>query len=318
MLRYAGLRLLATIPVLLGISVVLFTLLRLVPGDPTHAILLAMVDPGADLSRVQEDITALRADLGLDRPYPVQYLGWLGEVLTGNLGVSFRSGTPIVDELLDRLPATLELTGAALVVMALVVVPTGVLGAVHHGRRLDRVARVLSLLGVSMPSFFLALLLLYGFSVRLGWLPTLGRRGLGHLVLPAVTLGVGLAAGVSRLLRASMLDALAQPYVVTAEAKGLPLSAIVLRHALRNAVLPVLTASGLVIGGVLGGAAVVETVFSWPGIGRYIVDAIAGRDYPVIQAFVLAMAVIFVLVNLVVELVHPLLDPRVRLAAGPA
>ncbi|MCF7547851.1 nickel ABC transporter permease [Pseudonocardia sp. WMMC193] len=314
-LRYAGTRLLVTVPVLLGVTIVLFSLLRLIPGDPTHAILLSMAEPGADLSRVDEDIAALRADLGLDRPYPAQYLSWLGDLVRGNLGTSFRSGTPILGELLVRLPATLELAGAALLVMALIVVPTGVLGAVHHGRGPDRALRVVSLLGVSMPSFFLALLLMYAFSVRLAWFPTLGRGGPGHLVLPAVTLGLGLAAGASRLLRSAMLDALAQPYVATAEAKGLPMRAIVLRHALRNAVLPLLTATGLIVGGVLGGAAVVETVFSWPGIGRYIVDAVAGRDYPVIQAFVLAMAVLFVLVNLLVDLAAPWVDPRLRVAS---
>ncbi|TQF73441.1 ABC transporter permease [Rhodococcus spelaei] len=316
MVRYTVVRVLATIPVLLGITVVLFTLLRLIPGDPTHAILLAMAEPGADISRLQDDITALRTQLGLDRTYPVQYLAWLGDVLTGNLGASFRSGTPIVDELMLRLPATLELAAAGLVVMLLIVVPTGIVGAVHHGRGPDRVLRVVSLLGVSMPSFFLALLLMYVFSVQLGWLPTFGRGGPAHLVLPAITLGIGMAGGVARLLRASMLDALAQPYVRTAEAKGLPLQSIVFRHALRNALLPVLTASGLIVGGLLGGAVIVETVYSWPGVGRYIVDAIAGRDYPVIQAFALMMAVICVSVNLVVDLLYRVVDPRVRVGVG--
>ncbi|MER7008442.1 nickel ABC transporter permease [Dactylosporangium sp. NPDC000555] len=312
MLRYAAVRLAATVPVLLGISIVLFTMIRLIPGDPSHAILLSMVEPGADISRLQEDLATLRRDLGLDEPYPVQYVHWLTSVLTGNLGTSLRSGAPVLDELWMRLPATLELAGAALVVMVLVAVPAGIAGAVWHGRLADRVARMVTLLGVSVPGFLLGLLLMYGFSVGLGWFPTYGRGTPAHLVLPAVTLGLGLAAGVSRLLRASLLDALSQPYVATAEAKGLPWRVIVLRHALRNALLPVCTSAGLIVSGLLGGAVVVETVFSWPGIGRYVVDSITGRDYPVIQAFAIAMALAYVLINLAVDLGYRLIDPRVR------
>nr|BFE56274.1 glutathione ABC transporter permease GsiC [Dactylosporangium thailandense] len=312
MLRYLAVRLAATVPVLLGISIVLFTMVRLIPGDPSHAILLSMVEPGADISRLEEDLATLRQDLGLDRPYPVQYADWLGDVLSGNLGTSLRSGAPVTDELAMRLPATLELAAAALVVMVVVAVPAGIAGAVWHGRAADRVARLLTLLGVSVPGFLLGLLLMYAFSVALGWLPTYGRGTPAHLVLPAVTLGLGLAAAVSRLLRAGLLDALSQPYVAAAEAKGLPWRLIVLRHALRNALLPVFTNAGLIVSGLLGGAVVVETVFSWPGIGRYVVDSITGRDYPVIQAFTLAMALAYVLVNLVVDLGYRLIDPRVR------
>ncbi|MFC0534242.1 nickel ABC transporter permease [Phytohabitans kaempferiae] len=312
MLRYIGLRLAVTVPVLLGISVVVFAMVRFIPGDPSHAILLSMVEPGADISRLEQDLATLRADLGLDRPYPVQYAQWLSDVATGNLGTSLRSGGPVLDELLLRLPATLELAAAAFAVMVVVAVPTGIVGAAHHGTAADRLARLLALVGVSVPGFLLGLLLMYGFSARLGWLPTFGRGTPAHLVLPAVTLGLGLAAGVSRLLRAALLDALSQPYIVTAEAKGLRWRAVLLRHALRNALLPVLTNTGLVVGGLLGGAVIVETVFSWPGVGRYIVDAIASRDYPVIQAFVLAMSVLYVVVNLAVDIAYRFADPRVR------
>ncbi|GAA1818095.1 nickel ABC transporter permease [Planosporangium flavigriseum] len=311
-------RLATTVPVLWGISVVVFSLVRFIPGDPSHAILLSMVDPGADLSSLEQDLARLRADLGLDRPYLTQYADWLGNVLAGNLGTSLRSGDPVTDELWRRLPATLELAGAALVVMVVVAVPTGIVGAARHGAAADRLARMLALVGVSVPGFLLGLLLMYGFSVHLGWLPTSGHGTPAHLVLPAVTLGLGLAAGTSRLLRAGLLDALSQPYMVTAEAKGLPWRQMLLRHALRNALLPVLTNTGLIVGGLFGGAVIVETVFSWPGIGRYIVDAITGRDYPVIQAFVLAMSLMYGLVNLVVDIGYRFADPRVRVEGAEA
>ena len=312
MIRYVAFRLAATVPMLLGISLVLFTLLRLIPGDPAVAILMAMVDPGADISHLELDRAALREQLGLNEPYPVQYWTWLNNILHGNLGISLRSRSPITSQLAQRLPATLQLSGAALGVMVTVALPTGILGAVYHGRTVDRVARFVALLGVSMPSFFLALLLMYGFSVQLGWFPTFGRGTPAHLVLPALTLGIGIAAGMSRLLRTSLLDVFSQPYIVTAEAKGVPRHVIVFKHALRNALLPVVTSFGLLIGGLLGGAVIVETIFSWPGIGRYIVDAIAGRDYPVIQAFALSMALVYVAANFIVDILYRFIDPRVR------
>ncbi|MCX6020658.1 MAG: ABC transporter permease [Chloroflexi bacterium] len=312
MLRYILLRIAAAIPVLLGSSLVLFTLLRLIPGDPTHAILMAMADPAADLAQLEKDRAALSEELGLNWPFVVQYVSWLSDILRGNLGVSLRSRAPVTGELMLRLPATLQLAGASLLVMVLIALPTGILGGIYHGRPLDRLTRLVALLGVSMPSFILALLLMYGFSVPLGWLPTFGRVTPAHLVLPSITLGMGIAAGASRLLRAGLLEALSQPYIITAEAKGLPRRTIVLKHALRNALLPVVTSSSLLVGGLLGGSVIVETVFAWPGIGRYIVDAIAGRDYPVIQAFTLTMAVVYVFVNLIVDILYRFIDPRVR------
>lgn len=319
MIRYIALRLAATVPVLVGMSLLVFTLLRLIPGDAAHAILLAMADPAADPSRVTSaDLTALREQLGLNEPYPVQYVNWLGDVATGNLGKSFRSRTPVVQELAARLPATAELAAAALGVMLLVALPTGMLGAVFHGRWPDHATRVLALLGVSLPSFFWGLILIYVFSFQLGLLPTLGRGSWAHLVLPAVTLGTGLAATTSRLLRASLLDVLSQQYMVTASAYGVPRRRILFRHALPNALLPVVTSFGLVAGGLIGGSVVVETVFSWPSVGRYVVEAIAGRDYPVVQAFALGMSGIYVVVNLVVDVVYRLIDPRVRVETGAA
>ncbi|GII84898.1 peptide ABC transporter permease [Sphaerisporangium siamense] len=310
--RYVALRLAATMPVLAGVSIVLFALIRLIPGDPSHAILMSMADPGADMSRLREDLRTLRAELGLDRPYATQYLSWLGGILSGDLGTSMRSGEPVLREILARAPATAELAGAALVVMVVVAAPTAIAGAVRHGGLADRVGRVVALAGVCVPGFLSGMLFVYAFAVGPGWLPTSGRGGLAHLVLPGLTLGLALAGGTSRLLRAGLLDALSQTYIVTAEAKGLPWRVIVLRHALRNALPPVLTNSGLLAGGLLGGSVIVETVFSWPGVGRYIVDAIGGRDYPVIQGFTLVMTLTYVAVNLLTDIGYRVLDPRVR------
>ena len=318
MAYYALRRALAAIAVLFGTTVVVFLLLRLIPGDPATAVLLTMVTPGADTAQITRgDIEALRAQLGLADPFPMQYLRWLGEILSGNLGTSLRSRQPIAEELADRLPATLELAGAALVVMLLIAIPSGILGALYSGRPLDHVTRVLSLVGDSMPGFFLGVLLIYLFAIQLGWLPAIGRSDPAGIVMPALTLGLGVAATTSRLLRASLLDTLAQPYILMAEAKGMPRSVLLFRHALRPALIPVLTSSSLVAGGLLGGAAVIETVFAWPGIGRYMIEAIAGRDYPVIQGFTLAMASLFVAINFAVDLLYRLLDPRIRVEEAP-
>jgi peptide/nickel transport system permease protein len=315
---YALRRALAAIAVLFGTTVVVFLLLRLIPGDPATAVLLTMVTPGADTAQITRgDIEALRAQLGLADPFPVQYLRWLGEILSGNLGTSLRSRQPIAEELADRLPATLELAGAALVVMLLIAIPSGILGALYSGRLADHVTRMLSLVGDSMPGFFLGVLLIYLFAIQLGWLPAIGRSDPAGIVMPALTLGLGVAATTSRLLRASLLDTLAQPYILMAEAKGMPRAVLLFRHALRPALIPVLTSSSLVAGGLLGGAAVIETVFAWPGIGRYMIEAISGRDYPVIQGFTLVMASLFVTINFAVDLLYRLLDPRIRVEEAP-
>jgi peptide/nickel transport system permease protein len=311
-------RALAAIAVLFGTTLVVFLLLRLIPGDPATAVLLTVVTPGADTAQITRgDIDALRQQLGLDAPWPAQYLRWLGEILSGNLGTSLRSRQPIAAELADRLPATLELAGAAFVTMLLIAIPTGILGALTSGRATDHVTRIFALVGDSMPGFFLGVLLIYLFAIELGWLPAIGRNEPASILMPALTLGLGSAAATSRLLRASLLDTLAQPHMLMAEAKGLPRGILLFRHALRPALIPVLTSSSLVAGGLLGGAAVIETVFAWPGIGRYMIEAIAGRDYPVIQGFTLAMAGLFVTINLVVDLLYRLLDPRIRIEETP-
>jgi ABC-type dipeptide/oligopeptide/nickel transport system permease component len=313
MLAYALRRALAGLSVLVGITVVIFLLLRLIPGDPATAVLLTMVEPGLDSAQITRgDIQQMREQMGLNAPLPEQYAAWLGRVLTGNLGTSLRSRQPILNELSVRLPATLTLASAALAVMVAIALPSGLLGALYAGRAIDHATRTLSLIGESLPSFFLGVLLIYLFAIELGWLPTLGWRKPESIVLPALTLGTGIAAATSRLLRASLLDTLSQPYMLMAEAKGMPRRILLFRHALRPAMIPVLTSASLVAGGLLGGAAVVETVFAWPGIGRYVVEAIAGRDYPVIQGFTLIMATLFVLINFTVDLLYRFLDPRIR------
>ena len=313
MLRYALKRAAASVAVLFGITVVVFLLLRLIPGDPATAVLLTMTNPGAGSAEItMADIEHLREELGLSDPLVVQYVSWLGEILQGNLGTSLRSRQPILGELVLRIPGTLTLAGAALVVMFAIALPSGIIGALYAGRPADHVTRIVSLVGESLPNFFLGVLLIYLFAIQLDWLPAIGRHGPESIILPALTLGTGIAATTSRLLRASLLDTLSQPYILMAEAKGLPRCRLLFRHALRPAFVPVLTSSSLVAGGLLGGAVVVETVFAWPGVGRYMIEAIGGRDYPVIQGFTLFMAALFVALNFLVDILYRFLDPRVR------
>lgn len=317
MLAYAVKRAFAGLSVLLGITVVIFLMLRFIPGDPATAVLLTMVEPGLDSAQItQGDIQQMREQMGLNDPLPEQYVKWLGRVVSGNLGTSLRSRQPIVDELSVRLPATLALAGTSLLVMFVIALPSGILGGLYAGRPVDHVTRFLSLIGESMPSFFLGVLLIYLFTIELGWLPALGWQRPESIILPALTLGTGIAAATSRLLRASLLDTLSQPYMLMAEAKGMPRRILLFRHALRPALIPVLTSASLVAGGLLGGAAVVETVFAWPGIGRYVIEAISGRDYPVVQGFTLIMAAMFVIINFTVDMLYRFLDPRVRVEEG--
>jgi len=313
MLRYVFQRAAAGVAVMFGVSVVVFLLLRLLPGDPATAVLLTMFDPGAGSAAItMADIDELRAKLGLSDPLPVQYVAWLSEILQGNLGTSLRSRQPILGELALRIPGTLTLAVAALVVMFAIALPSGILGALYAGRPTDHVTRLVSLVGESLPNFFLGVLLIYLFAIKLGWLPAIGRRGPESIILPALTLGTGIAATTARLLRASLLDTLSQPYILMAEAKGLPRGRLLFRHALRPALVPVLTSSSLVAGGLLGGAVVIETVFAWPGVGRYVIEAIHGRDYPVIQGFTLFMAALFIILNFIVDILYRVMDPRIR------
>jgi peptide/nickel transport system permease protein len=299
-------------PLLLGASVVIFLLLRFSPGDPAEVILAQNGDYAVD----RETVVQLRRTWGLDLSLPTQYGHWLTQVARGDFGRSFATSRPVSTLIAERLPATLLLSGGALLVALVVALPLGIFSAVRPGGLLDGSCRLIALAGVSMPGFWLGLLLVWTFSVRLGWLPAIGSGTARHLVLPTIALAAGVAATQTRLIRASLLEVLAQPYVDVARAKGLTERTVILRHAVRNALIPTVTALGLSVGGLLGGAAVIETVFAYPGLGKLAVDSIGSRDYPVIQAYALLMTLVFVLSSLLVDALYGLLDPRIRLGAG--
>jgi peptide/nickel transport system permease protein len=281
-----------------------FLLAHIVPGDPVQE----MLGEGARV----EDLNQLRHALGLDLPLPTQYGRYLMGVLHGNLGESFRYQRPVSRVILEHYPATLELSFVALLACAAIGISAGVLAAHKRGHIEDRVASVFTLLGLSVPNFALGPVLILLFSVILGWLPVSGRGGLAHLVLPAITLGAALAAILTRMVRIAVIEELSSDYVRTARAKGLSESAVLFRHAFRNALIPILTILGLQFGTLLAGTIVTETIFSWPGIGRLAVTAIQARDYPLLQGCILLIAVSYVLVNLVTDFVYLLVDPRVR------
>lgn len=308
MQRYLLKRLFYLLPVMLGISVITFGLINLAPGDPAEIILRV---GGAEPTR--EAVNALRAELGLNDPVYIQYLRWLWDAVRLDFGVSYRTGLPVTREILSRFPATLELTLAAMTFMILVALPAGVLSALYRHAFIDHLTRVFALLGASLPGFWKGLMLIYLFAVVWGLLPVMGRGGLRHLVLPAVTLGFGMAAVYTRIIRAGMLEVLNQDYIKLARAKGLQERWVIGRHALKNALLPTVTLFGMSLGHLLGGTVIVETIFAWPGVGKFVVDAIFNRDYPVIQGYAMFMALIFVLANLLVDLSYGLLDPRIRL-----
>ncbi len=292
------------IPSLLGVSIAVFLILRLVPGDPARL--------ASGLEANEETIAALRQQLGLNDPLHVQYGRFIIGLATGDLGRSIKNRQPVTDVLASRVPATLELAAASLLVAVVIGLGAGILAALRRGSVFDTGGMMLALLGVSMPSFWLGLMLIFFFAVTLRWLPTSGFGGIQHLVMPAITLGTGSAAIIARMSRAGLIEALSQDYVRTARAKGLPQRLVVMRHALRNAMIPTVTVVGLQCGALLAGSVVTETVFAWPGMGRLLVDSVAMRDYPVIQAIVLLFALIFMVTNLLVDISYALLDPRIR------
>ena len=304
MLRYLTRRLLLTVPVLVGVATLVFALIHFIPGDPAQA----MLGEGA----APEDVAQLRARLGLDRPLPVQYISFLQGLVRGDLGVSLRNNQPVTQQILERMPATAELAIASMSVAVLIALPLGIIAAVWRGTSIDFGAMTLSLVGISVPNFWLGPLLAMVFSVELGWLPVGGRGTLAHLVLPALTLGAALAAILARMTRASLLEELREPYVLAARAKGVSRTRAVLRHALRNSLIPIVTILGLQFGVVLTGAVITETIFAWPGIGRLLIQSISFRDYPLVQGCVLLIAVTYVVVNLITDLTYGFLDPRIR------
>ena len=315
MQSYLARRLLTLPLLLLAISIISFTLLNLAPGDPAYSILR---DRQAGEEPSREDILALRKKLRLDDPVVVRYGRWLLGAVQGDLGVSYRGGQPIMRELWQRLPATLMLTGAALLLAIVVGIPLGIVAALRRGSLTDGLSRMLALVGAAVPSYVLALLLMLFIAVKLNWLPAIGYGSPKHLILPAIALAAGSSAQLMRLARASMLEVLQQDYVRTARAKGLNERVVIGVHALKNAWLPVVTVLGITLGHLLGGTVIVESIFSWPGVGKYAVDAIFLRDYPVIQGFVLYMGLIFLLVNLAVDISYRWLDPRLHFGRQPA
>ena len=307
MLRYALGRLVGTVPVLFGVTLLVFLMAWVTPGDPVVAML---GEASQGISR--QALEDLRRELGLDRPLPVQYVGYVAGLLRGDLGASVRSRRPVLAEIRDRLPATIELALAALTIAVALGVTLGVLAAVRQRTWVDGAAIAVALVGVSIPVFWSGFLLMMVFALDLGWLPASGRGTWRHLVLPAVTVGVSSAAFIARITRGAVLEALGQDYVRTATAKGLAPRRVVMRHALRNALLPIVTVVGLQLGGLLGGAVLTETVFAWPGVGRLLVDAIVARDLPLVQGSVLVVSLLFILVNLTVDLSYAAINPKVR------
>ncbi len=294
-------RLLTLVPTVLGVVTLVFAFVHLVPGDPVDVMLGETARPA--------DRAALRAELGLDRPLWAQYTAYLGGVARGDLGRSIAYRRPVAELVAARLPATLELAGWSLLVALVIAVPVGVLAAVRRDTGFDRGSLVASLLGVSMPNFWLGPLLVLAFSVHLGWLPVSGRDGWSSVVLPAITLGTGLAAILARMLRAGLVEVLDAEYLRAARARGVGESKVVWVHALRNGCLPVVTLLGLQLGSLFSGAVITEAVFAWPGVGTLLLRAIQGRDYPLVQGCVLVISLGYVLANLLADLAHRWLDP---------
>ncbi len=306
MTQYILRRLLALIPILLGVSIIIFLVMRLIPGDPARQSL----GPEA----TGEQVEVLRKAWRLDEPLPMQYLAWLERAIEGDLGRSTVSRVPVTEEIFSRLPATLELTLASMVVAIVFGLLFGIVSAIRHNSLIDRGTMLLALIGICTPSFWLGLLLLLAFSVKLSWFPSTGAGGLSHLVLPAITLGVGAAAVIARVTRSSMIEVFSEDFIRTARAKGLGERLVVVRHALKNALIPIITILGLEFGGLLAGAVITETVFSYPGIGQLLIKSINNRDFPIVQGVLLLFAIQFVLINLVVDLLYARVDPRISYA----
>lgn len=304
MFRYVLRRLVSTIPVLLGISLLLFFMLRMLPGDPAQVLAGQMATP--------EDVNLIRRQLGLDRPFHVQYALFLSRLVRLDFGRSARTQNPVIEEVWSRLPNTVLLAVVAISLACLFGIPAGIVSAVRPYTWIDYLATSMALFGISMPVFWLGLMLVILFSVVLQWLPAGGTGSWKHVVLPSLTLASFVVAFITRMTRASMMEALSQDYVTTARSKGLREEVVIIKHALKNALIPIITVVGLQFGLLLGGAVLTETVFAWPGLGRLIVDSILARDYPVIQGAILIFALLYITVNLLVDLIYAWVDPRIR------
>ena len=304
MLQYVLKRLLSAFPVLFGISLLLFFMLRMLPGDPAQVLAGQMASP--------EDITLIRHQLGLDRPIFVQYGIFLSRLARLDLGRSARTQSPVIKEVWARLPNTMVLAVAAITLACLFGIPAGIISASRPYTWIDYLFTSMALFGISMPVFWLGLMLVVIFSVVLHWLPAGGTGSWKHIILPSFTLAAFVVAFITRMTRASMMEALSQDYTTTARSKGLKERVVIVKHALKNALIPIITVVGLQFGLLLGGAVLTETVFAWPGVGRLIVDSILARDYPVIQGTILIFGLLYILVNLVVDIIYAFIDPRIR------
>jgi len=304
MLNYLIKRLLSTIPVLIGISLLLFFMLRLLPGDPAQVLAGQMATP--------QEIENIRQQLGLDRPIYEQYANYLSRLVRFDLGRSARTQNPVTEEIWARLPNTLLLSVVAITLACLFGIPAGIISAVRPYSWIDYLVTTSALFGMSMPVFWLGLMLVVIFSIILKWLPAGGTGNWQHVILPSITLAAFVVAFIARMTRSTMLETLSQDYTTTARSKGLQERVVVIKHALKNAMIPIITVVGLQFGLLLGGAVLTETVFAWPGLGRLIVDSILARDYPVIQGTILIFGLLYIMVNLVVDLIYALVDPRIR------
>jgi peptide/nickel transport system permease protein len=303
--NYIVRRLLQLVPVLLGVTIIIFGMVRLIPGDPAQII--------AGTNATIEDIQSIRQKLSLDKPLVEQYFIYMKNIFKGDLGTSIRTKRPVLEDMIPRYRNSLLLASCSVVIMLLLGITTGILSAVKQGSWIDYISMVISLFGVSMPVYWFGLMLMLVFSVHLGLFPTTGIGTFKHLVLPSLALGAHSTAVVARLTRSSMLEVIRQDYIRTARAKGLNEYSVILQHALKNALIPVVTIVFLRFGTLLGGAVLAETVFAWPGIGLLMIEAIGSRDYPVVQGCVLMVSVSFVFVNLITDLIYPFIDPRIRL-----
>lgn len=308
MYQYIARRLLLTIPVVIGVSIVVFAIIRMIPGDPARAI--------AGVNATPEFIQQVRIQYALDQPLYVQYGRFMADLLRGDLGRSIFSGRAVTTEIGERFPRTLLLASVSLVIATVIGVSAGIVSATRRNSVFDNASMVIALAGVAAPVFWMALMLQLLFAVHLRWLPATGIGTIRHIILPSVTLGTASAALMARITRSSMLDVLRQDFITTARSKGLGERVVVYKHALKNALIPVVTVLGLQFGILLGGAVLTETVFAWPGVGRLLVDAILRRDYPIVQGTVMLLAFLFVIINLVVDVVYAYLDPRVHYQSG--
>ena len=304
MLNYLIKRLISTIPVLIGISLLLFFMLRMLPGDPAQVLAGQMATP--------EEIENIRHQLGLDRPIYEQYAVYLSRLVRLDLGRSARTQNPVIDEIWARLPNTLLLASVAIMLACLFGIPAGIISAVRPYSWVDYLVTLSALFGISMPVFWLGLMLVVLFSIMLKWLPAGGTGSWQHVILPSITLAAFVVAFIARMTRSTLIETLSQDFTTTARSKGLPEKVVIVKHALRNALIPIITVVGLQFGLLLGGAVLTETVFAWPGLGRLIVDSILARDYPMIQGAILIFGLLYVFVNLIIDLVYAFVDPRIR------